>query len=111
MIDFIDRVSSGKKIIKYENGTTETVTIENAEDATVEGTPINRENLMAMQGFISNNTVFNADGSITETNSKGEKLTTVFNADGSITETFVGEKTTTKTTIFNADKSISEVIS
>lgn len=110
MIDFIDRVSSGKKIIKYENGTTETVTIENAEDATVEGTPINRENLMAMQGFIANNTVFNADGSITETNSKGEKLTTVFNADGSITETFVGEKTIRKTTTFNADGSIVEVI-
>ena len=111
MIDFIDRVSSGKKIIKYENGTTETVTIENAEDATVEGTPINRDNLMAMQGFIANNTVFNADGSITETNGKGEALTIVFNDDGSITETFVGEKTITKTTTFNSDGSITEVIS
>ena len=111
MIDFIDRVSSGKKIIKYENGTTETVTIENAEDATVEGTPINRENLMAMQGFIANNIVFNADGSITETNGKGEALTIVFNADGSITERFVGEKTITKTTTFNSDGSITEVIS
>lgn len=109
--DFIDRVSSGKKIIKYENGTTQTVTIENAEDATVEGTPINRENMMALQGFIANDTVFNADGSITETNSKGETLTTVFNADGSITETFIGEKTITKTTTFNVDGSITEVIS
>ena len=54
------------------------------------GTPINRENLMAMQGFIANNTVFNADGSITET--------------------FVGEKTITKTTTFNSDGSISEAI-
>jgi exosome complex RNA-binding protein Rrp42 (RNase PH superfamily) len=75
------------------------------------GTPINRENLMAMQGFIANNTVFNADGSITETNGKNETLTTVFNEDGSITETFVGEKTITKTTVFNEDGSISEVIS
>ena len=75
------------------------------------GTPINRENLMAMQGFIANNTVFNNDGSITETNGKGEVLTTVFNGDGSITETFVGEKTITKTTTFNADGSITEVIS
>jgi hypothetical protein len=55
------------------------------------GTPINRDNLMAIQGFIASNTVFNADGSITETNSKSEKLTTKFNSDGSITETFVGE--------------------
>lgn len=75
------------------------------------GTPINRENLMAMQDFIAKDTVFNADGSITETNSKGETLTTTFNADGSITETFAGEKTITKTTTFNADNSISEVIS
>jgi hypothetical protein len=70
------------------------------------GTFLNRENLMAMQGFIATNTVFNADGSITETNSKGEKLTTVFNADGTITETFVGEKTITKNIKFNADGSI-----
>ena len=75
------------------------------------GTPVNRENLMAMQGFISVNTIFNADGSITERNSKGETLTAVFNEDGSITETFVGEKIITKTTTFNADGSISEVIS
>ena len=75
------------------------------------GTPINRENLMAIQGFFANTTVFNNDGSITETNSKSEKLTTKFNADGSITETFVGEKTITKTTKFNANGSISEVIS
>ena len=75
------------------------------------GTPLNRDNMMAMQGFIASNTVFNADGSITETNSKGEKLTTKFNSDGSITETFVGEKTITKTTKFNTNGSISEVLS
>lgn len=109
--DFIDRVYSGKKTIIYEDGTTATVTIENAEDATVDGTPINRENMMALQGFIANNTVFNVDGSITEKNGKGEILTTVFNDDGSITETFAGEKTITKTTTFNSDGSISEVIS
>ena len=79
--------------------------------STQSGTPINRANLMAMQGFVANTTVFNADGSITETNSKGEKLTTTFNADGSITEKFVGSKTITKKTTFNSDGSISEVIS
>lgn len=75
------------------------------------GTPINRENLMAMQGFQAKTTVFNNDGSITETNEDGHTLTTVFNSDNSITETFVGEKTITKTTTFNSDGSISEVIS
>ena len=81
-------------------------------DKTIEqnGTPINRENMMAVQDFIAKNTTFNTDGSINETNSKGETLTTTFNADGSITETFTGEKTITKTTTFNADGSITEVI-
>ena len=75
------------------------------------GTPINRENLMAMQGFQAKTTVFNNDGSITETNEEGHTLTTVFNSDNSITETFTGKKTITKTTNFNDDGSISEVIS
>ena len=77
----------------------------------VEGTPVNRTNLMDMQGFGNNETVFNADGSITET-SIGGITKTIFNADGSIAETFTGTdgKTVTKTTIFNADGSISEVV-
>lgn len=75
------------------------------------GTPINRELLMAIQGFEAKTTTFNDDGSITETNGLGHKKTTKFNADGSITETFVGEKTITKTTTFNSDGSIAEVIS
>ena len=79
--------------------------------STQNGTPINRANLMAIQGFVAKTTVFNADGSITETNGKGEKLTTRFNTDGSITETFVGTKTIVKTTVFNTDGSITEVIS
>lgn len=77
---------------------------------TQSGTPINRANLMAIQGFVAKTTVFNSDGSITETNSKGETLTITFNSDGSITETFVGEKTLSKTTTFNSDGTISEVI-
>ena len=79
--------------------------------STQSGTPINRANLMAIQGFEAKTTVFNADGSITETNNKGEKLTTTFNLDGSITETLKGSKTITKTTKFETNGSISEVIS
>ena len=75
------------------------------------GTRINRATLMAMQGFIAETTVFNADGSIVEINSNGHILTTTFNSDGSITERFVGEQIITKTTIFKADGSIEEVIS
>ena len=108
--EFIDRVYSGKKIIKYENGTTETVTIENAEDATVEGTPINRENMMAIQGFVGMTTEKQADGSILQTNAEGQTLLTVKNADGSITQTFSGEKVITKT-ITRENGKIVEVVS
>lgn len=82
-------------------------------DGEVEGTPVNRKNLMAMQGFESVVTTFNADGSITEANAKGERMVTTFNADGSITETFYGDNgmTITKRTIFNADGSITERVS
>lgn len=79
--------------------------------ATDNGTDINRAFLMALQGFQAQTTVFNADGSITETNGLGQTKTTVFNENGSVTETFVGEKTITKTITFNPDGSISEVIS
>lgn len=78
---------------------------------TVAGTPVNRENLMAIQGFEAKTTRFNSDGTITETNSKGQTLTITFNSDGSITEKFVGTKTITKTTQFNSDGTIAEVIS
>lgn len=74
------------------------------------GTPLNRSNMMAIQGFDSLTTTFNNDGSIVEKNSLGHTLTTVFNADGSITETFVGQKTIKKTTKFNSDGSISETL-
>lgn len=78
---------------------------------TQSGTPINRANLMALQGFVAKTTVFNSDGSIVETNNKGETLTIVFNSDGSITETFKGKYTMTKVTSFDADGNVVEVIS
>ena len=73
------------------------------------GTPINRENLMAIQGFQAQNTVFNADGSIVQTNAAGHTLTTTFEGS-TITETFTGAKTIVKKTTFNEDGSITEVI-
>lgn len=75
-----------------------------------DGTPLNRLNMMAVQGFQGVSTVFNANGSIIETNADGHTLTTTFNSNGSITERFVGEKTITKTTTFNSDGSITETI-
>lgn len=77
-----------------------------------EGTPINRAAMMAVQGMENSTTVFNDDGSISETYADGT-LVTVFNDDGSITETFTAAsgEVITKTTTFNSDGSISEVIS
>lgn len=74
------------------------------------GTPINRANLMAVQGFQSATTVFKPDGSIVTTNSKNEKHTTIFNPDGSITEIFEGNKTITKKTYFDQYGNITEVL-
>lgn len=76
-----------------------------------EGTPLNRRNMMAIQGYGNANTVFNADGSITETFAEGVQETT-FNDDGSIVTVFTGTdgKVMTKTVTFNDDGSIAEVV-
>lgn len=75
------------------------------------GTKINRKNMLAIQGFLNNTTVFQGNNRIIETNSDGETLTTIFNSDGTITEILQGEKTITKTTSFLEDGSILEVLS
>lgn len=75
------------------------------------GTIVNRSLLMGVQGFSANETVFNADGSITETNADLDTKITVFNSDGSITETFTSNGISiAKQTTFNSDGSISEVM-
>ena len=64
-----------------------------------------------LQGFVEKETVFNSDGSITETGSDGSTKVTTF-GDGVITEVYqAGALTATKTTTFNADGSITESIS
>ena len=79
--------------------------------STQSGTPINRENLMAIQGFVAETTVFNTDGSIVKTNGKGETLRISFGSDGTITKTFVGDKTITMRISFKNDGSIVKTLS
>lgn len=114
MKDFIDRqpTKAGRRKITYEDGTSEFVTVEMADEPTVEGTLLNRETFMAIQGFEAADVVFNENGSIVETNVKGESVTTTFPEDGSVCETFrnVDGLTITKRTLFNEDGSISMVI-
>ena len=114
MIDVIDRVptNAGRVILAPVAGQENTYDMVRADDPRIEGTPMNRDLFMQMQGFEASTTVFNSDGSITETGATGTKKT-VFNADGSITETFTGTtgKVIVKTTTFNSDGSISTSIS
>ena len=77
---------------------------------TQSGTPINREALMAIQGFDEKEIIFKTDGSVVERNAQGHTKTTTFDEDGNIIEIFVGEKTISKKTIFNANGSVSEVL-
>ena len=115
MIDFLDRQPTqlGRRLIVHADGTQEYVTISMADNPDVEGTPLNRAVLMALQGFEGSTTTFNADGSITETNGSGDRLTTIFNANGSITERFTNANglSIAKTTTFNNDGTIREVMS
>lgn len=113
MIDAIDKIvaNPNQYTITHANNTMETVNIVKSGVVTENGTDINRAFLMALQGFQNKTTIFNSDGSITETYGVGQTKTTTFNENGSITETFVGNKTITKTTTFNSDGSVTEVIS
>lgn len=75
------------------------------------GTPINRANLMAVQGFVSGKTTFNSsDNTITETNDNGETMVTKFNTDGSITQTFTGERTIEKKITFSGNTITEKVV-
>ena len=62
------------------------------------GTPINRENMMGLQGYVAESVVF-GENSITRTNSKGEVETATF-GENTITKVFVGDKTITQTVTF-----------
>lgn len=75
------------------------------------GTPINRKNMMGVQGFEALTTSFLDDGSIVEHGETGELVTT-FISDTQINETFYGNSgnTIVKITTIQADGSIKEEI-
>lgn len=114
MKDFLDRqpTKAGRRKLIYGDGREEFVTVEMADAPTREGTPLNREAFMALQGFQEKRTVFNTDGSILEYNANNEELKTVFHADGSITQTFTNADglSISLKTVFKSDGSIEEVV-
>lgn len=73
------------------------------------GTPINRANLMSIQGFVSSNVTYE-NGVRTIMFANGENLKTRLDGN-SVVETFTGEKTITKTTSLLENGYITEVVS
>lgn len=73
---------------------------------------IEEELKLALAGFVAKETVFNTDGSITESDYLGNTKETVFNSDGSITTTytFASGNSYTKITTFGTN-SVTERIS
>ena len=114
IIDVIDRTpaNAGRVILAPVSGQENTYDMVRADNPSIEGTPINRDLFMQLQGFVAGTVAFNSDGSITETGAGGTKVTT-FGSDGSVTERFTGVsgKTITKKTMFNSDGSITTTIS
>ena len=93
MKDFLDRqpTKAGRRKITYEDGTSEYVTVEMADEPTVEGTPLNREAFMALQGFSSEDTVISENGNAT--------TVTVSHADGGKTVTVITVESETLTRV------------
>lgn len=76
------------------------------------GTPLNRANLMAIQGFEAITLTKPNANTWVETNSTGDVLTTTYNDDGTITKKYVGNssnKTITQTVTLTA-KGTTEII-
>lgn len=92
MKDFLDRqpTKAGRRKITYEDGTSEYVMVEMADEPTVEGTPLNRETFMNLQGFATEDTTISEDGDVT--------TVTVNHADGgkTVTEITVESETLTR---------------
>lgn len=99
-----DRVPGEGKANTYKltksDGSSEEVKIERADHPVNEGTDVNRDLLMAMQGFDAFEVVF-GDGIITETNSQGDILVTSFPegdiAKQTFTQTSTGQSISVRT--------------
>jgi hypothetical protein len=70
------------------------------------GTPLNRKNLMGVQGYVNETVSFG--NQITKTNADGQTETSTFE-EGKIIKTFVGEKTITQTITFSENGYIKEL--
>lgn len=104
MKDFLDRqpTKAGRRKITYEDGTSEFVTVEMADDPTVEGTPLNREAFMNLQGFASENTTISENGNVT--------TVSVSHEDGGRTVTVITVESETLTRVVATNTSPSGLV-
>lgn len=113
MIDFIDHVAGenlqGRRKITYDDGTVAYAKIELADEAIEEGTPLNRANLMAIQGVQESETYINDNGLIVTDYPDGTSLQIEIN-DGQITEAFWTDNTVTLHYINFSNGKIKEVV-
>ena len=93
MKEFVDRqpTQAGRRKITYEDGTSEFVTVEMADEPAVEGTALNREAFMNMQGFASENTTISETDNVT--------TVTVQHEDGGCTVTEITVESDTLTRV------------
>jgi hypothetical protein len=114
--DLLSESMDGKRRYKMINNSDGTVSFEDVTDYDQVGSDFGASEINGIikntQGFSSGTTVFNEDGSITETDDLGNKKITTFNSDGSISEKLYKSDVllATKTTSFLEDGSIKEEI-
>ena len=120
MKDFLDRIptQAGRRKITYADGTSEYVTVEMADEPSVEGTALNREAFMNVQGFSSEDTTISTSGNVTTvtiTHSDGGKTVTTITKNSSTLTTVVSKytgpsgKVITKTTTIDTSSSVTRI--
>ena len=79
-----------------------------------QGTPINRSNMMAMQGFVASTYEYYIDENdylaIKQTNADGEVLITYKDEYGNYVQKLIGQKTIEKHTVFHWTGVVEEYI-
>ena len=98
MKDFLDRIptQAGRRKITHADGTSEYVTVEMADEPSVEGTLLNRAAFMDIQGFSSEDIDISKSGNVTTVTMKhddGGKTVTTITKNSSTLSTVVSKYT------------------
>lgn len=99
MKDFTDRqpTQAGRRKITYADGNSEYVTVEMADEPTREGTPLNRDTFMEIQGYENYTTEIISSEKIKKTYPTGVEYITL-SEDGTVLHTFTGDSGLTVST-------------